>query len=456
MRCVAYVIPTWFTAPGAGEAEMNRRAEGRMRVRPRERVPSPGASRHPLPQAGEGTFPSLTLGMTGGRYNSQPFAAMGVSGNLKTMLPGDLLQWLSLGQKTGTLVVARQAVEKKIFFRAGRVISSASNDPREYLGQFLLSHGFLTEEELRKAMEVQLQSGILLGKILVTIGLITEMDLQRLMRVKAEEEIYDVFLWQEGEFHFVDDELPQMQMIPLKIDVTGIIMEGTRRVDEWPRIREVVEHDGMVPVMEKPVEPAADLDEVQRTVVHVIDGKRNITEIMLESRAPSFVVCSTIYSLVREGFVRMEDPTREAAEKMQSQSGGFPRMFDEVDEIQAMLNAAQTALKEKNYERTQRLLKAAQNLDPNHPKVRSAIRGAEAVILAELHNMGLVESKVPRVIKSFDEISQMNFSPNEGFLLSRINGTWDLGSIVKVSPIREPDAMLIFYKLWKDGIVAFD
>ena len=25
---------------------------------------------------------------------------------------------------------------------------------------------------------------------------------------------------------------------------------------------------------------------------------------------------------------------------------------------------------------------------------------------------------------------------------------------MKISPIREPDAMLIFYKLWKDGIIA--
>lgn len=381
---------------------------------------------------------------------------MGVSGNLKTMLPGDLLQWLSLGQKTGTLVVARQAVEKKIFFKAGRILSSASNDPREYLGQFLMSHGFLSEEELRKAMEVQQQSGILLGKILVTIGLITEQDLMRLMRIKAEEEIYDVFLWTDGEFHFIDGELPQMQMIPLKIDVTGIIMEGTRRVDEWPRIREAVEHDGMVPVLEKAVEPAADLEDVQRTVVHAIDGKRSISEIILESRAPSFVVCSTVYTLIREGFARIEDPTREAAAKIQSQSGAFPKMFDDGDEIQAMLNAAQVALKEKNYERTQRLLKAAQNLDPNHPRIRASIRGAEAVILAELHNVGILESKIPKVVKTFDEISQMNFTPNEGFLLSRINGTWDLGSIVKISPIRESDAMLIFYKLWKDGIVAFD
>src|SRR6187549_1685949 len=128
---------------------------------------------------------------------------MGVSGNLKTMLPGDLLQWLSLGQKTGTLVVSREAVEKKVFFRNGRIISSASNDPREYLGQFLMSHGFLNEEELKKAMEVQLQSGILLGKILVTIGLIEEPDLMRLMRLKAEEEIYDIFLWRDGEFVFI-------------------------------------------------------------------------------------------------------------------------------------------------------------------------------------------------------------------------------------------------------------
>jgi len=154
------------------------------------------------------------------------------------MLPGDLLQWLSLGQKTGTLVVTSKSVEKKVFFKQGRVISSASNDPRDYLGQFLISHGFISEAELMKAMEVQHQSGILLGKILVMIDVIPEGELVRLMRLKAEEEIYDIFLWREGEFRFLDDELPTMEMIPLQVDVTGIIMEGTRRVDEWSRIRE--------------------------------------------------------------------------------------------------------------------------------------------------------------------------------------------------------------------------
>src|ERR1700730_11966655 len=196
---------------------------------------------------------------------------MGVSGNLKTMLPGDLLQWLSLGQKTGTLVVTSRSVEKKIFFKQGRVISSASNDPRDYLGQFLISHGFISEQELMKAMEVQQQSGILLGKILVMIEVIPESDLMRLMRLKAEEEIYDIFLWREGEFRFLDDELPTMEMIPLKVDVTGIIMEGTGRVDEGSRIRELIPHDVMSPIVARTIDPS-DLDEVQRTIVNAVDG----------------------------------------------------------------------------------------------------------------------------------------------------------------------------------------
>src|ERR1044072_4441784 len=133
---------------------------------------------------------------------------MGLSGNLQTMLPGDLLQWLSLGQKTGTLVITNKRVEKKIFFPRGRVISSASNDPREYLGQFLMSHGYLSEAELTKAMEVQRQSGTPLVKIRVMIDEINEEDRNRLRRLKAEEEIYDLFLWKEGDSPFVADELP--------------------------------------------------------------------------------------------------------------------------------------------------------------------------------------------------------------------------------------------------------
>jgi hypothetical protein len=387
------------------------------------------------------------------------------------MLPGDLLQWLSLGQKTGTLMVTNQRVEKKIFFRRGRVISSASNDPREYLGQFLMSHGFLTEPELAKAMEVQKQSSILLGKILVMIEAISEPDLMRLMRLKAEEEIYDIFLWREGDFRFIDDELPKMEMVPLQVDVTGIIMEGTRRVDEWRRIRELIPNELLVPVMVREVDEEADLDDAGKQVVRAIDGKRAIADIIVESRSSAFVVSSVMYQLVREGYIRLAESGVQKAAKVEAEITpapaiiaspepvaavpGPPAEMSEDDEITSFLTRAQQALRTKDFEKAQRLLRAAQNLDPNHPKVRSAVKGAETVIVNEVRSAGLLDSKVPRIDKPLEEITQMNFSPNEGFLLSRINGTWDIGSLVKISPIRETDALLIFYKLWREGIIAF-
>jgi hypothetical protein len=311
-----------------------------------------------------------------------------------------------------------------------------------------------------KAMEVQQQSRILLGKILVMIDVINEADLQRLMRLKAEEEIYDIFLWNEGEFQFIDDELPQMEMIPLRVDVTGLIMEGTRRVDEWNRIRTLIAHEAIVPTLVKDVPPEELEDDAERTVLNAIDGKRSLAELVLESRSSSFNVASTVYHLAREGYVNLADPTQTrvpttAVKAFVEETAPFADSAED-DEVTSIIARAQQSLRAREYEKAQRLLKAAENLDPTHQRVRNAIKGAEAAILSDLRGQGLHDSKVPRVSKPLEEITEMNFTPNEGFILSRINGQWDLGSLMKISPIREPDAMLIFYKLWKDGIITLD
>lgn len=365
------------------------------------------------------------------------------------MSAGDLFQWLGLAQKTGSLVVNNQHVEKRIFFDKGRVISSASNDPREYLGQFLMSHGYISEKELKKAMEVQEQSRILIGKILVMINAITESDLLRLMRVKAEEEIYDIFLWNEGEFRFDEGDLPQMELIPLDVDVTAVIMEGTRRVDEWRRIREVIPSRAMIPVIEKPIDMAK-LPEVQRLIAQAVNGRRAIEDLILESRSSYFTVAKTIFDFVKSKKMRVVEPDTASQQRVTGDA-----FLDSDAEVSSLLSRAQTALRTTEYEKALRLLKAATNLDPDNGRVRSALKGAETMILGELRKEGIMAAKIPQLVKPIEQINGMNFSPNEGFLLSRINGSWDVGSIIKVSPMREIDAMLIFHKLTKQGIIVF-
>ena len=97
----------------------------------------------------------------------------------------------------------------------------------------------------------------------------------------------------------------------------------------------------------------------------------------------------------REGYIALTDvsATRAAAHAPAPD-------LDEDEEIASFLNRAQQALRSRDFEKAQRLLKAAQNLDPNHPKVRSAVKGAESVIVSELRNAGIIDSRVPRVSKS--------------------------------------------------------
>ena len=378
------------------------------------------------------------------------------------MAPGHLFQWLSFSQKTGKLVVRNATVEKTVFVQEGKITTSASTDPREYLGQFLMSHGYITEAELKKAMEVQEQSKILLGKILVIIEAITEDDLKRLMRKKVEEEIYDIFLWPDGEFEFVDAEKPKMDLVPMNVDLTGIVMEGSRRVDEWDRIRKVVTSQELVPIPAGKI-ATEKLNEAQKKIVDTIDGQRTIADIILESRSSGFVVSRTVFELVKGKKMTLEERRRPEPEQAEPEAAAEPVVAEpEVveeplvsgdAEVDSLLHRAQGGLRGGEYEKALRLLKAAQNLDPDNAKVRASLKGAEALIVGELKKQGISDHKVPKLKKDLDEISTMNFSPNEGFILSRINGQWDLSSIAKISPMREIDALLIFHKLLDQDII---
>lgn len=376
---------------------------------------------------------------------------MALAGTLRTMAAGDLLQWLGMARKSGTLVVTAGEVEKKIFLRDGRIVSTASNDPADYLGQFLVSWGYITEDELRKAMEVQRESKVLLGKILVTIGVIEERDLLRLLRLKAEEEVYSIFLFEGGEFRFDDDDEAMPQMVPLHLDPMAVVMEGLRRIDEWKRIRDVIPGPLLVPVVvEEP--DLSSLTDLQKGIVHSINGSRSIEEIVLESRSSEFVVSRTIFDLVQQEKVRL-DPPKQRSEP-EDEKIGAGNLSDD-DELKALTARAQKALKEGDWERALRTLRAAQSLDPTDQTVRNAMRGAETVILGSLKKDGLGDSRVPKLRKPLEELAELDLSPNEGFIISRINGTWDIGSIVKISPMREIDALMIFKKLVQRELIEF-
>ncbi len=160
----------------------------------------------------------------------------------------DLLQWASNGRLTGTVRVANADVTKMIYIHNGVIVSCTSTDPREFLGHFLVSQGAIDEKDLQGAIIDQDRQSGLLGQMLVQRGAITEERLNEMLRLKAEESIFDLFTWADGQFLFLDGELPGYELVPISLDVQGLVLEGMRRLDEWERIREVIPSVLCVPV----------------------------------------------------------------------------------------------------------------------------------------------------------------------------------------------------------------
>ena len=455
---------------------------------------------------------------------------MAIAGNLRTMQLSELLQWLSAGMKTGTLVVRGVPGEKRIYFNNGRVTSSSSTLEREHLGRFLVGFGFITEEELIRALEVQQESRILLGKILVMIGAIKEEELADLLRLKAAETIYDIFLWTEGSFAFIDGETPSLPMVPISSDVTGIVMEGMRRYDEWQRIRTRVPTMRVIPSVVLPVE--ADLDERDKMIFGAVNGHRAIDQIALETHNPEFHVAKLVYDLMLTGHVRLvgereetaAEPVFEDVEPVEEESSSFdplmsgdlhaiPEGVPPAPRIDGFVLAPPTPrtpvpttfnqfLKRGPESGETAARRASGYSSGTAPRVRTATppatpaagapapapqveavssgsatrptapappgaasagSGAAARAGPPPANASSISEALPKLppgavpilTKPMEELMSFPFTPTEAFIVSRINGMWDVRSIARISPFPEPEVMRVFHKLAKGGVVSF-
>jgi hypothetical protein len=376
---------------------------------------------------------------------------MGIAGNLKTMELSELLQWLSQGLKTGTLVVTHDFVEKRIFFEKGKIISSGSSDPKEHLGHFLVSHGFITEQQLAQAVRRQEAEKSMLGKVLVEMGAINAEQLDHMLRMKAEEGIYSLFSWPEGDFRFLDDELPPYRMVPISLDVTGLVLEAMRRQDEWQRIKERIPSPLCVPVrVVDDLLGLPDLEEGQRVVLGAIDDHRTIEEIALETHASDYYVCETIFPLVTARKVKIVRPRGHAAAAAKAAEAQGPVAG------MSLLTLGQQHLDKGELEGALRYFRAARSLDPDNGTIQLVSEQAERTIRQMLKKEGVVLDAVPRLIRGLDQITSTKVSAKAGFLLSRIDGSYDIASILKISPMSQLEALLVFRELAKAGLVRLE
>ena len=91
--------------------------------------------------------------------------------------------------------------------------------------------------------------------------------------------------------------------------------------------------------------------------------------------------------------------------------------------------------------------RAAKSLDPDNHVVLQAIEDGEETIRVQLLEEGIEARAVPKISTEIGDLSQMDLSPDEGFLLSRINGSMDIQTILQITPMPGLESMVALLRL---------
>lgn len=374
---------------------------------------------------------------------------MGIAGNLETMSMTDLLQFLETGQKSGVLRVSRESISKEIFFEKGAIIGSTSTDPKEYFGQFLLHYGKIDESQLRLALENQRhQRQMPLGKILLSMEVFNESEMMELLHLRALEIMYELFLWEQADFQFEDNAPPPGNLIRVEIKPTSVIMEGVYRTDEWRRYREVLPSDRVVLELVPGRGPAGvkEGSDIPR-ILWFVKKRMTAGEICYNMHASPFHVYSRLYHLVADGVVKVVEEQPRAALTAPAEA--------EAEATGEMLQQAKDRLERGALAEALALLQDLLAAQPGNPEASALLATAEPRFVEQTYRGALTPETVPKLQASLETIMTMGLGPKEGFILSRINGSWDVRSILSVCPFREAESLLILRKLLDSKLIGF-
>ncbi len=129
-------------------------------------------------------------------------------GDLAAMPLPDLLQWVDLAKKSGTVRLLRLDVEKKVYLEEGSVIFVSTNREGERLGEYLRKGSFLEAEKIRSALQQSQAMKTPFTQRLIDLGYFGEDRLREIIALHAEEILLDCMAWDDGSFEFIQDDIP--------------------------------------------------------------------------------------------------------------------------------------------------------------------------------------------------------------------------------------------------------
>ena len=363
---------------------------------------------------------------------------MTLQGSLSTLELSDLLDLMARGQRSCHLVFHVGPATKRVLFNNGVIVGADSTDPIEYLGQYLLAEGLVSEEQIRQALERRKRTGDLLGEELVELGAIRQETLERALSEKARAIVLSLFELADAQFEYSPDPLPTPAHA--EILVPELIEDGLNRREVIAALRARLPNRQVV-LAKISLSASGHLNLFQRLLFDQVDGRRDIAQLQLLTHSTEFMILQGVAHLIDSGAVGIIDsPLRKA-----SGESGLTQTVELGEEL----------LERGDYDQALQVLEGVLRTNADRRRVRILAQHAELLLLKETYERVPWET-VPRLLIPSEKVLERDISPEAFFLLSRIEDGHNVRALVQISPLREVDVLRHLIALERGRIISLE
>lgn len=260
---------------------------------------------------------------------------MSIKGTLDTFDLATLLQMLKYEKKTGRLTIKSKANQVQIFLQEGDIVFATESRKSNRIGLLLMNHGLISRKALDKCLALSRQNNLSIGKVLVQEGYLSPEKLNSFILKQAENSIYNVFLWDCGDFVYSDCDINMKRMAGGKFNTMNILLEASRRVDELDVLKKQIPDDNVV--LKRRDEPEekleSKLNDDEKRFLSLINGYSTVNQLLDETGWDDFTGYKIINSLISAGCIEIVGtmPARELAGQVVIQLRGIDgRQFREA------------------------------------------------------------------------------------------------------------------------------
>ncbi|MBW8886938.1 MAG: DUF4388 domain-containing protein [Fibrobacteres bacterium] len=238
-----------------------------------------------------------------------------LSGELKDFSLADVLQLLLQQRKTGQLLLSRGKEKAELSIVQGNLAGVRVNGeaPESKVKDILISTGRVTKGDMSDMEAIGRDMDRSLLDTLASKGHLLEEERKEWQQIITEDLVCELFGWLEGRYEFTAGQ-KGMPASPLNISTEFACMEGMRRIDEWPRLREALPDAKLV---FRPTGRPYDGDPQgwDYLVLGLVDSRRSVSQIARQVPFGSFRLSECIVNLWHGGFIA---PVKAASEEREA------------------------------------------------------------------------------------------------------------------------------------------